>query len=96
MINTQRDLLNKILYRAKYRGSKELDILFADFIAQYLHDFTSEDIDDLFSITQWDEYDLNNIFIFGNINSYNLSLSIKHKITEFLEILHHQRKVCFD
>ena len=50
------DLLKKkILYRAEYRGIKEMDILLGKFVKKYIHTFTYSDLLDLYTILEKDD-----------------------------------------
>ena len=41
------ELINKILYRSSYRGTKEMDILLSSFVKFYIDKFTEEELEDL-------------------------------------------------
>ena len=58
MIINIEDLKNKIIYRANYRGSKEMDKLLGGFVKKY--------------INQFDEYELNLLNDLLNLDDENL------------------------
>ena len=40
----------KLIYRAGYRGTKEMDILLGSFVKFYIDKFTKEELDDLYEL----------------------------------------------
>ena len=48
----------KLLYRLKYRGIKELDILFERFSSKYFHNINEEDLEELNSLLEVPDQDL--------------------------------------
>ena len=47
MTQNKEDLKNKIMYRASYRGAKEIDILLISFVKKYIDSLKNEDLVDL-------------------------------------------------
>ena len=41
-------LKKKIIYRANYRGTKEMDILLSKFVDKYINTFSKKELDDLY------------------------------------------------
>ena len=41
-------LKKKIIYRANYRGTKEMDILLSKFVDKYIHSFDSKQLNELY------------------------------------------------
>ena len=41
------NLKNKIIYRASYRGTKEMDILLSAFVREIINDLSLKDLNDL-------------------------------------------------
>ena len=41
-------LRKKIIYRANYRGTKEMDILLSKFVDKYINTFSKKELEDLF------------------------------------------------
>ena len=50
MSSNKEDLKNKIIYRASYRGTKEMDILLGSFVKFYIDKFTKEELNDLYKL----------------------------------------------
>ena len=42
-------LKKKIIYRANYRGTKEMDILLSKFVDKYINTFSKKELEDLFN-----------------------------------------------
>ena len=40
-------LRKKIIYRANYRGTKEMDILLSKFVDKYINTFSKKELEDL-------------------------------------------------
>ena len=47
-MNKLETLKKKIIYRANYRGTKEMDILLSSFVDKYINSFTKNELDDLY------------------------------------------------
>ena len=47
MINELEILKKKLLYRASYRGTKEMDILLSNFVKKYIDEFNNLHLDEL-------------------------------------------------
>ena len=47
-MNELKTLKKKIIYRANYRGTKEMDILLSKFVDKYINKFSKEELEDLF------------------------------------------------
>ena len=43
----KQNLINKIIYRAKYRGTKEMDIFVGSFVKSIINSLSINDLDDL-------------------------------------------------
>ena len=43
-------LKKKIIYRANYRGTKEMDILLSKFVDKYINSFSKDELYDLFLV----------------------------------------------
>ena len=41
-------LRKKIIYRANYRGTKEMDILLSKFVDKYINTFSKKELEDLY------------------------------------------------
>ena len=50
------DLLKKkILYRSKYRGTKEMDLLLSNFVNKYINDFGIVELKQLYDLLNFDD-----------------------------------------
>ena len=61
MSQNKEDLKNKIIYRASYRGTKEMDILMIGFVNSLIHNLNLEDLRDLDNFINMDDEVLKNI-----------------------------------
>ena len=77
----KQNLINKIIYRSKYRGTKEMDNLVSSFVKSIVHDLSINELEDLDKIIN-----LNDEKIIKLINNdsfsknYNVNLILKLKI----------------
>ena len=58
MTQNKEDLKNKIIYRASYRGSKEMDILLGSFVEKYIKLFNEGELQMLEAILELDDNDI--------------------------------------
>ena len=79
MSQNNEDLKNKIIYRASYRGTKEMDILMIDFIKSIIDKFDKDKLQVLDEFVNMDDE------ILKSIRNKEAFLNIKDKI--FLEIV---------
>ena len=79
-------LLKKIIYRAKYRGTKELDLLIGNFIKNSVDEFDLDELKELVELVEWSETDLYGLVINGT-GSENISESVNIKIKGYVEKL---------
>jgi len=81
MIINIKDLKNKIIYRANYRGTKEMDKLLGSFAKIYINQLSEEELPllcDLLNIDDENLYKLN--------QGMNLTIEIKsNKITKLFQ-----------
>ena len=67
MPDNKEELKNKIIYRASYRGSKEMDILMTNFVKSLINNLNLEELKELNYLVNLDDEVLknikNNIFI---------------------------------
>tara|TARA_Y100000816_G_C25835987_1_gene437015 strand:+ start:411 stop:659 length:249 start_codon:yes stop_codon:yes gene_type:complete len=47
MFQNKEDIKNKIIYRAQYRGTKEMDILMSKFVKSIINNLNRDDLDNL-------------------------------------------------
>tara|TARA_B100001121_G_C18203515_1_gene395843 strand:- start:44 stop:301 length:258 start_codon:yes stop_codon:yes gene_type:complete len=58
----------KLLYRASYRGTKEMDILLSSFVKNYIHKFDQSQLYHLESFLKFEDETILNYYNFGVIN----------------------------
>ena len=78
-------LKKKILQKYKYRGIKELDIIFEKFITSNSKDFNDEDYIDLEQILDIPDTELFEIILKKKIPPANLKNSVLKKILRFCD-----------
>ena len=73
-----KNLKNKIIYRANYRGTKEMDKLLGSFTKKYIDQFNEQELKFLCDLL---EYDDENLYRFNQ--GQNLTIQIKlNKVSE--------------
>ena len=77
-MNELESLKKKILYRANYRGTKEMDIILGNFVKRYINSLSLIELKDLDLFLDFDD-DI--IFNFYQNNVFNEDLR-KNKISE--------------
>ena len=71
-------LKKKIIYRANYRGTKEMDILLSKFVDKYINTFSKKELEDLF-----DFLNLEDEIIYNYYQTRKISKKIKkNKVIE--------------
>tara|TARA_B100000767_G_scaffold89826_1_gene86292 strand:+ start:1158 stop:1424 length:267 start_codon:yes stop_codon:yes gene_type:complete len=81
MIINIKDLKNKIIYRANYRGSKEMDTLLSSFTKKYIDQLNEVELNLLSDLLNYDD---ENLYKFNQ--GQDLSTKIKlNKITELFK-----------
>ena len=76
-----KDLKNKIIYRANYRGTKEMDKLLGSFTKKYINQLTENQLILLCDLL---DYDDENLYKFNQ--GQNLIIEIKNnKVTELFK-----------
>ena len=81
MIINIKDLKNKIIYRANYRGTKEMDKLLGSFTKRYINELNEEDLGLLCELLNYDD---ENLYKFNQ--GLGLTIEIKkNKITELFK-----------
>ena len=55
MFSNKEELKNKIIYRASYRGSKEMDILMTNFVNSIINDLNLEQLNELNEFVNMDD-----------------------------------------
>ena len=76
-----KDLKNKIIYRANYRGTKEMDKLLGSFVKIYIDQLIEDDLPLLCDLLDYDDENLYKLN-----QGLELTIEIKHnKITELFK-----------
>tara|TARA_B100001121_G_C18544462_1_gene552295 strand:+ start:608 stop:862 length:255 start_codon:yes stop_codon:yes gene_type:complete len=55
-------LKKKIIYRAKYRGTKEMDILLSRFVDYHIKTLTLKDLETLYDFLEYEDEDIYNFY----------------------------------
>ena len=61
MFENKEELKNKIIYRASYRGTKEMDILMTNFVKSIINDLNLTELNELDYLVNLDDESLVNI-----------------------------------
>ena len=77
MSDNKEELKNKIIYRASYRGSKEMDILMSNFVNSLIEDLNLSELNELDSLVNLDDEKLINIKNNILIDEMNMTNIIK-------------------
>ena len=81
MINNINDLKKKIIYRATYRGSKEMDKLLSSFTKKYIQTFDFNELNDLSDLLELEDEDL---YKFNQREEILIKIKI-NKVTELFK-----------
>ena len=76
-------LKKKLLYRASYRGTKEMDILLSSFVKKYLEIFNFNQLKDLENFLEFDDETILNYYNFDQSNRNIKKNSISKIFKEF-------------
>ena len=79
MIINIKNLKNKIIYRANYRGTKEMDKLLSSFTKKYIDKLNEEDLSLLCDFLDYDDENLYKL-------NQGLQLTIEIKTTKITEL----------
>jgi len=79
MFENKEELKNKIIYRASYRGSKEMDILMTTFVKSIINDLNLTELNELDFLVNLDDESLINI----KNNILNNKISLTNLIKSF-------------
>ena len=58
MNSNKQNLINKIVYRAKYRGTKEMDIFLTSFVNSIIKSLSVKDLEDLNNVINMNDEDI--------------------------------------
>ncbi len=76
-------LKKKIIYRANYRGTKEMDILLSKFVDKYINTFSKKDLEDLFDFLNMEDEIIYNFYQTKKINKKIKKNKILQIFSEF-------------
>ncbi len=62
-------LKKKIIYRANYRGTKEMDILLSKFVDKYINTFSKKELEELFDFLNLEDEIIYNYYQTKKINN---------------------------
>ena len=80
MNSIKQNLINKIVYRAQYRGTKEMDIFLTSFVNSIIKSLSVKDLEDLNNVINMNDEDILRI---SNAEIINQDYK-NNKITELL------------
>ncbi len=76
MNSNKQNLINKIIYRSQYRGTKEMDIFLGNFVKSIVYNLPIEDLKDLDFLINMNDEDIKKILVgkkeFNNNKIYKL------------------------
>ena len=78
MNSNKQNLINKIIYRSQYRGTKEMDIFVGNFVKSIVYNLPIEDLEDLDLLINMNDEDIKKIL--DGKKEFN-----NNKILEFLK-----------
>ena len=81
MPQNKEELKNKILYRASYRDTKEMDIMMTKFVKSIIHDLNIDDLKELDLLVNQDDETL--ISLKKGLVNLNLKKKIVSKFQKF-------------
>ena len=58
----------KLLYRASYRGTKEMDILLKTFVNRYINDFNFNELQELENFLKFEDEIILNYYNYGSVD----------------------------
>tara|TARA_Y100000748_G_C15089029_1_gene329692 strand:+ start:231 stop:479 length:249 start_codon:yes stop_codon:yes gene_type:complete len=82
MFTNKEELKNKIIYRATYRGSKEMDILMTNFVKSLINDLNLVELNELNLLINLDDETLMNIKS-NKLNKEFVTTNLVKKFREF-------------
>ena len=81
MNSNKQNLINKIIYRSQYRGTKEMDIFVSSFVKSIIHSLSFDDLVDLDILVNMNDEDIIKIskkeIIFKNNKILKLLIDFK-------------------
>ena len=64
MNSNKQNLINKIIYRSQYRGTKEMDIFVSGFVKSIIDSLSIDDLKDLDLLVNMNDEDISKIICF--------------------------------
>ena len=61
-MNELETLKKKIIYRANYRGTKEMDILLSKFVDKYINSFSKDELEELYNFLNLEDEIIYNFY----------------------------------
>ncbi len=81
MNSNKQNLINKIIYRSQYRGTKEMDIFVSSFVKSIIDSLSIDDLKDLDLLVNMNDEDISKIskneMSFKNKKIFNLLIDFK-------------------
>ena len=81
MNSNKQNLINKIIYRSQYRGTKEMDIFVSGFVKSIINSLSFDDLVDLDKLVNMNDEDIikisKNEMIFKNNKIFKLLIDFK-------------------
>ena len=81
MISNKQNLINKIVYRSQYRGTKEMDIFVSGFVKSIIDSLSFDELEDLDKLINMNDEDIvkisRNKMIFKNNKISKLLIDFK-------------------
>ena len=68
-MNELETLKKKIIYRANYRGTKEMDILLSKFVDKYINSFSKDELEELYNFLNLEDEIIYNFYQTKKIGS---------------------------
>ena len=82
MDSNKQNLINKILYRAQYRGTKEMDIFVSKFVNSIIANLDHQELVSLDKLINFDDETLDNLSLGKNSKDFEDKI-ILEKLIEF-------------
>ena len=81
MTSNKEEIKNKIIYRANYRGTKEMDILMSNFVNSVINELNFEQLKNLDLLVNLSDEDL--ILVKKKLKNINIDTFILNKFEKF-------------
>tara|TARA_B100001559_G_scaffold281520_1_gene255117 strand:- start:19 stop:273 length:255 start_codon:yes stop_codon:yes gene_type:complete len=81
MNSNKQNLINKIKYRAQYRGTKEMDLYVSSFVDSIINDLNFNDLEHLNTLVDLSDEKI--VKISKGLNKYNIDKKIINLLNKF-------------